>query len=46
LSYKFTGTRYDCGGKAGYLMANVAFALKHPEIKKDFTGYIQSLLPE
>jgi UTP--glucose-1-phosphate uridylyltransferase len=46
LAYEFEGTRYDCGTKLGYLMANVAFALKHPDIKKDFTRYIQSLLSE
>ncbi len=30
---KLNGTRFDCGDKAGFQMANLAFALEHPEIK-------------
>jgi UTP--glucose-1-phosphate uridylyltransferase len=30
--YRFEGTRYDCGDKAGYVEANIAYALRHPEI--------------
>jgi UTP--glucose-1-phosphate uridylyltransferase len=29
---RFEGTRYDCGDKVGFLEANVAFALKRPDI--------------
>jgi UTP--glucose-1-phosphate uridylyltransferase len=28
---RFEGTRYDCGNKAGYVAATLAFALDHPE---------------
>ena len=42
LSYEFVGTRYDCGSKLGYLEATIDYALKHPEISKDFAGYLQS----
>jgi UTP--glucose-1-phosphate uridylyltransferase len=35
-SLQFQGTRYDCGSKLGYLEATVAFALKHPELGKEF----------
>lgn len=28
----FTGTRFDCGDKAGHIMANVALALERPDI--------------
>ena len=38
------GKRYDCGSKLGYLQANVALALDHEEIKKDFRKYLQSLI--
>jgi UTP--glucose-1-phosphate uridylyltransferase len=31
--YRFEGTRYDCGGLAGFVAANVAFALERPELK-------------
>ena len=32
-AFPFEGTRYDCGSKEGYLAANVALALKHPELR-------------
>jgi UTP--glucose-1-phosphate uridylyltransferase len=28
----FTGTRFDCGDKAGHIMANIALALERPDI--------------
>jgi UTP--glucose-1-phosphate uridylyltransferase len=28
LAHRFTGTRYDCGNKDGFLAANIAFARK------------------
>ncbi len=28
LAHRFSGTRYDCGNKAGFLAANIAFARK------------------
>ena len=31
LAYRFTGRRYDCGSKIGYLQATVELGLKHPE---------------
>ena len=33
------GVRYDCGSKLGYLKANVAYGLKHPEVGARFSGY-------
>jgi len=44
LSYKFEGKRYDCGSKLGYLIANVEYALLHPEIGKDFLHYLKKEL--
>ncbi len=43
LAYEFTGKRYDCGGKLGYLQANVEFALKHKELNATFKSYLNSL---
>jgi UTP--glucose-1-phosphate uridylyltransferase len=43
LAYKYSGTRYDCGSKIGYLKATVELALKHPEVKDDFRAYLSSL---
>ncbi|RMG30520.1 MAG: UTP--glucose-1-phosphate uridylyltransferase [Gammaproteobacteria bacterium] len=41
MAYRFDGTRYDCGSKMGYLMATVEYALKHPELAKDFENYLE-----
>ena len=43
LAYEFSGTRYDCGSKFGYLKANVEMALQHPEVGAEFRAYLQSL---
>ncbi|MEP6605652.1 MAG: UTP--glucose-1-phosphate uridylyltransferase, partial [Nitrosospira sp.] len=38
----FSGTRYDCGTKIGYLQATVALALEHPEVGKEFAAYLNA----
>ncbi|MFZ5463495.1 MAG: sugar phosphate nucleotidyltransferase, partial [Pseudomonadota bacterium] len=43
LAYPFTGTRYDCGSKFGYLQATVAFGCKHPEVGEEFSAYLAKL---
>ncbi len=43
LAYEFTGSRYDCGSKLGYLIATVEHALIHKELKKDFKAYLKKL---
>jgi UTP--glucose-1-phosphate uridylyltransferase len=43
LAYRFSGTRYDCGSKLGYLKAMVAFGLKHPEVSEEFAAYLKSI---
>jgi UTP--glucose-1-phosphate uridylyltransferase len=43
FAYEFEGVRYDCGSKLDYLKANLAFAVKHPEIGADFRGYLKSM---
>jgi UTP--glucose-1-phosphate uridylyltransferase len=32
LSYKFEGTRFDCGNKAGLVRATLAMALEDPKL--------------
>jgi len=44
--YRFRGHRYDCGSKAGFLRATVAFALEREDICDDFSGYIRQLARE
>lgn len=43
-AYQFTGKRYDCGSKLGYLEATIAYALKHPEIAMSFKKTLQALI--
>lgn len=43
LAYRYSGRRYDCGSKLGYLQATVAMGCKHPETGKEFTNYLSSL---
>jgi UTP--glucose-1-phosphate uridylyltransferase len=45
-AHRFTGKRYDCGSKLGYLQATVEFGLGHPQLGKDFGKYLQSLNKE
>jgi len=43
LAYRFNGIRYDCGSKLGYLQAQVAFGLKHDEIRVGFAEYLKTV---
>jgi UTP--glucose-1-phosphate uridylyltransferase len=43
FAYEFEGVRYDCGAKLDYLKANMAFAVKHPEIGGEFREYLKSM---
>ncbi|MBI3044573.1 MAG: UTP--glucose-1-phosphate uridylyltransferase GalU [Betaproteobacteria bacterium] len=43
FAHEFDGTRYDCGSKLGYLQANLWYALRHPEVGKEFRKYLRGL---
>ena len=43
FAYEFKGVRYDCGAKLDYLKANLAFAVKHPEVGPEFRAYLKSM---
>jgi UTP--glucose-1-phosphate uridylyltransferase len=43
LAHQFAGVRYDCGSKLGYLKANVAYGLKHPEVAREFARHLATL---
>ena len=43
-AYPFSGDRYDCGNKLGYLQATVAYGLAHQEIGKSFGDFLQEIL--
>ena len=39
---RFQGTRFDCGDKAGFFEANVAFALARPELQKQIQSIVDT----
>lgn len=44
FGYRFDGQRYDCGSKAGYLQAMVAFALEREDLRDEFGGFLDQLV--
>jgi len=42
--YEFVGDRYDAGDKFGYLQANIAFALKRPELAERLKEFIKKVI--
>jgi UTP--glucose-1-phosphate uridylyltransferase len=46
LGYEFNGQRYDCGSKLGYLEAQLAFGLQHPELGDAFRSKLLTLAAE
>jgi len=41
--FRFDGERFDCGSKAGYLQATVAFGLARAEFHGEFRTYLESI---
>ncbi len=41
---RFQGMTYDCGDKVGFLAANVAFAMDHPELADAFKIALQDVI--
>jgi UTP--glucose-1-phosphate uridylyltransferase len=44
FGYRFQGERFDCGSKAGYLQATVAFALSRPDLRDELEAYLHQIL--
>ncbi|WP_213684784.1 UTP--glucose-1-phosphate uridylyltransferase GalU [Roseicyclus sp.] len=42
--FRFRGQRYDCGSKAGFLQATVAFALGRDDLRDEFMAYLGDLM--
>ncbi len=42
-AYEFEGERYDAGDKVGFLKANIAMALKRPEMRRELKRFIKGL---
>jgi len=43
LGYRFEGDRYDAGDRFGYLKANIAYALKRPELRSPLLDYLREV---
>jgi UTP--glucose-1-phosphate uridylyltransferase len=45
-AHRFEGRRYDCGNKYEFLIANVEYGLRHPEVNADrrFAEYLRDLV--
>jgi UTP--glucose-1-phosphate uridylyltransferase len=44
FGYRFQGRRYDCGSKAGFLQATVAFALERDDLREELSQYLEELV--
>ena len=42
--FRFRGQRFDCGSKAGFLQATVAFALARPDLRDEFGAYLNDII--
>jgi UTP--glucose-1-phosphate uridylyltransferase len=42
--YQYEGIRFDCGTKAGFQMANLAFAMERPDLKDQLRVFIKKLI--
>ncbi|MGR3821724.1 UTP--glucose-1-phosphate uridylyltransferase GalU [Salipiger marinus] len=44
FGFRFNGERYDCGSKAGFLQATVAFGLAREELRDDLESYLHAVI--
>ncbi len=44
IGYEFEGDRHDAGDRLGYLKANIAFAMKRPELRDGLVDYLKQVL--
>lgn len=44
--YRFRGQRFDCGSKAGFLQATVAFGLARDELRGEFSAYLNDIVSQ
>lgn len=42
-AFHMTGKSHDCGSKLGFMIANVEYAMRHPELGKDFKAYLSEI---
>lgn len=46
VGYRFEGKRYDAGDRLGYLKANVAFALKRPDLRDGLLAWLREVVEQ
>lgn len=44
FGYRFRGQRFDCGSKAGFLQATVAFGLAREDLRDEFGTYLHEMM--
>ena len=44
LGVRFTGERHDAGDRLGFLQANIAYALKRPELREGLVAFMKQVL--
>mgnify|MGYP000024946034 CR=1 FL=1 len=44
--FRFNGKRFDCGSKAGFLQATVAFALARDDLKDELSAYLYEIMAQ
>ncbi len=44
--FRFRGERYDCGSKAGFLQATVAFGLARADLRDEFAAYLRDMMAQ
>jgi len=42
--FRFRGQRYDCGSKAGFLQATVAFGMAREDLRDEFSQFLDGLI--
>lgn len=42
--YRFAGQRHDCGSKAGFLQATVAFGLARDDLRDELAAYLEDMI--
>jgi UTP--glucose-1-phosphate uridylyltransferase len=44
FGFRFRGQRFDCGSKAGFLQATVAFGLARADLRDEFAQYLSEMM--
>ncbi|MEM1386536.1 MAG: UTP--glucose-1-phosphate uridylyltransferase GalU [Pseudomonadota bacterium] len=44
FGFRFRGQRFDCGSKAGFLQATVAFGLAREDLQAEFGAYLREMI--